>query len=103
MFGLHQEEMLSIQRCFEAFPQIDKVILYGSRATGNYRQGSDIDITLMGENLTNQNTVYPLDETLDDLLLPYSFDISIFTQLKKLELIEHIKSEGKMFYKRERV
>jgi hypothetical protein len=57
-----------------------QVILYGSRAKGNYKDGSDIDITLIGKNL-KLKTVYETQEALEELNLPYIFDISIFTIL----------------------
>lgn len=101
MFGLSPDQLLQIRRCFQQFPQIHKVVLYGSRATGKYRTGSDIDITLIGRNLTTQNTLYPLEEALDNLLLPYTFDISIFKALKKPEFIEHILTQGKVLYLKE--
>ncbi|NYT26893.1 MAG: nucleotidyltransferase domain-containing protein [Candidatus Thiodubiliella endoseptemdiera] len=76
---------------------MEKVILYGSRAKGNYKDGSDIDVTLIGKNL-NLKTVYALEEFLEALYLPYSFDISIFTQIDNDDLIEHILNVGKDFY-----
>jgi restriction endonuclease S subunit len=76
------------------------VILYGSRAKGNYKDGSDIDITLLGKQLTLK-TVYALEEALDELYLPYTFDISIFTQIDNDDLIKHILRVGKTFYFKE--
>lgn len=97
-FGLKAAMINKIQDVFALFPDIEKVILYGSRAKGNYRNGSDIDITLMGKNLSLDNSVYPLMDALDELYLPYSFDISIFEHIDNQELIEHINRVGKLFY-----
>ena len=47
MFGLEPEVIVAVQRVFAMFPQIGQVILYGSRAKGSYRTGSDIDLTLI--------------------------------------------------------
>jgi type I restriction enzyme S subunit len=73
------------------------VIIYGSRAKGNYSTYSDIDITLIGAviNLTSQNKI---ENELDDLLLPYKFDVSNFHKIENLDLIEHIKRVGKVIY-----
>ncbi len=97
MFGLSPDVIRNIKKEFSKFPQIEKVILYGSRAKGNYKDGSDIDVTLIGKNL-NLKTVYALEEFLEALYLPYSFDISIFTQIDNDDLIEHILNVGKDFY-----
>lgn len=63
-------------------PEIEKAVLYGSRAKGNYRNGSDLDLTLFGEGI-NFSLLTRLDNELDDLLLPYKFDISQFTSLSQ--------------------
>jgi len=98
MFGLELETINQIKEVFKQFPQIEKVIIYGSRALENYRNGSDIDITLIGDNLTLKNTVYPLIDALDELYLPYMFDVSIFKNIDNKELVEHIEKAGKLFY-----
>jgi type I restriction enzyme, S subunit len=100
MFGLTPDIIRNIKEIFSRFSQIDKAILYGSRAKGNYKDGSDIDITLLGENL-NLKIVYALETLIDELYLPYTFDISIFAQIDNDDLIEHILSVGKVFYLRE--
>ncbi len=76
--------------------------MYGSRAKGNYSAGSDIDITLKGEELDLEQ-LNKINIDLDDLLLPYTFDLSILHQISNPELIEHIERVGKFFYKRHRV
>ena len=101
MFGLSVDALRKIREAFAGFPQIEKVVIYGSRAKGNHRKGSDIDITLIGKNLNLENTIYPLTSALDDLYLPYTFDISIFNQLDEPEFIDHILRVGKTFYERE--
>jgi type I restriction enzyme S subunit len=101
MFGLDPDTRHKIRDCFAQFPQIHKVLLYGSRAMGTKRPGSDVDISLIGKGLSRKNTLHPLSEALDDLLLPFTFDISIFTQLKKPELIQHILERGVCMYQAE--
>ncbi len=98
-FGLKEEIIRKINDVFEAFPQIEKVILYGSRAKGNYRNGSDIDLTIMGEDL-NLSVLNRLELKIDHLFLAYSFDISIFKQISNPDLVDHINRVGKVFYER---
>ena len=97
-FGLQEETIDSITGCLAKNHRIEKAIIYGSRAKGNYRKGSDIDLVLKGESL-NINDVLKLENELDELLLPYLFDISILHQIKNPELLEHINRIGKVFYK----
>lgn len=96
-FGLDDESITKIKYVFEQFPQIKEVIIYGSRAMGNYREASDIDLTLLGENL-NLPILNQLSSALDDLLLPYLFDISIYQQIENQDLLAHIKRIGQTFY-----
>ncbi len=97
LFGLSIEDIDKIKNLFKQFEFIDKVILYGSRAKGNYRPSSDIDITLFGENLT-LSELQLIENEIDDLLLPYKFDVSIYNQISNIELIEHIDRVGKVLY-----
>ena len=100
MFGLDPEIHRRIKNEIAKFKQIERVLIYGSRAKGNYRNGSDIDITLIGEGLDLIDTIYPLRDALDELYLPYTFDISIFSQLDNPEFISHILRVSKVFYQR---
>ncbi|HEY8388843.1 MAG TPA: nucleotidyltransferase domain-containing protein [Parasegetibacter sp.] len=97
MYGLKSEAISSIGKVLAKYPEVEKAILYGSRAKGNYRSGSDIDLTLMGENLT-LTVLHRIENELDDLLLPYKIDLSLFHQIKNPELLDHIQRVGKVFY-----
>lgn len=97
--GLSELTVARINGVFERFPAVEKVVLYGSRAKGNYKPGSDIDLTLFGSGLSSRLLADVVDE-LDDLLLPYSIDLSIFEDLNHAELREHIKRVGVVFYER---
>ena len=97
MNGLDVETEKKIKSIFSLFSEIDKVVLYGSRAKGNYKTGSDIDLTLYGKNL-NLKTIYKIQDKLDELYLPYKFDISIYEHIDNPDLKEHINRVGKIFY-----
>jgi len=96
-FGLDTKTIHKIREVFSKHKQIEKAILYGSRAKGNYKKGSDIDLVLKGEEL-NLTIINKISMELDDLLLPYSFDISILNQISNPELLAHIKGVGVVFY-----
>ena len=98
-FGFKNEIIDRINSVFEKHPEIDKVIIYGSRAKGNYRTGSDIDLSMFGNNL-NYDLIGKVSSEIDDLNTPYLFDISIFDLLNSPSLEEHIQRVGKTFYKR---
>ena len=66
-------------------------------AKGNYKPFSDVDITLKGESLTRKD-LNRISLAIDDLLLPYQFDVSIFHTLKNKELIEHVERVGIVIY-----
>jgi predicted nucleotidyltransferase len=99
-FGLKDEVIRKMQAVFACFPDVERVSLYGSRAKGDYKPGSDIDLTMHGEDLTAPQ-LRDIAEALDDLLLPYTIDLSIFTQLEHAELRDHIERVGQRFYSRQ--
>lgn len=96
-FGLKEEVIQQVQRVFSHYPQIQQAILYGSRAMDTHKVGSDIDLSLKGENL-DLHLLSQLDDELDELLLPYTFDISIFDDISNSDLIDHIARVGILFY-----
>ena len=98
--GLSADTVERIVSVLTHHPEINKAVLYGSRAKGNYRNGSDIDLTLFGDGI-NFSLLTQLDNELDDLLLPYKFDISQFAILTHPELIEHIRRVGVVYYEKQ--
>lgn len=80
-------------------PAIEKAILYGSRAKENYRDYSDIDLCLVGATL-DFDLLLTVETKLDNLLLPYNIDLSIFNKLDNLDLINHIERVGVIIFDR---
>ncbi|GEM_PF-62686 len=99
MYGLTNDTIQAIQEVFAKYPDVEKAILYGSRAKGNYRPGSDIDLTLSGEKLT-LSTLQKIENELDDLLLPYKIDLSVFQHIGNPDLVAHIERVGQVFYQK---
>jgi uncharacterized protein len=96
MFGLKQIHIESLNQCFAQYPDIEQVIIYGSRAIGNHRNGSDIDLTIVGS--LDFKSLLELENQIDDLLLPYKIDISLQHHISNMDLIAHIEHVGKIFY-----
>lgn len=99
-YGLKTTVIDKIITELENFPDIEKAILYGSRAKGNYHNGSDIDLTLAGAKLAT-STLYRLDRALEELLLPYTIDLSLMKEIENPKLLDHIQRVGKTFYQRD--
>jgi predicted nucleotidyltransferase len=98
-YGLKKETVKKIRSIFARYTEIDSALLYGSRAKGNFRPGSDIDLTLVGEDLHLQ-LLNKISLNLDDLLLPYTIDLSIYSNIANPDLIDHIARVGKVFYQK---
>jgi type I restriction enzyme S subunit len=96
-FGLRSSDIEKITEVFSKYPDVQKVILYGSRAKGNYKNGSDIDLTMVGDSL-DLTIQFKIENDLDDLLLPYGIDLSIFSKISNTDLVDHINRVGKVFY-----
>ncbi len=99
-FGLPEAVHTKICQVFAGFPKIRRVIIYGSRATGNFRPNSDIDLTIAAENTAFDEFV-KLSESLDNLMLPWKIDLSILAQIDNPALVEDIGNTGKTFYQRD--
>jgi predicted nucleotidyltransferase len=97
-FGLKETTIQKICSVLSHYPQVEKAVLYGSRAKGNYKTGSDIDMTLRGGADLTLNVLYKIMDELDDLLLPYIIDLSIFNTIHDPDVIEHIQRVGVTFY-----
>jgi predicted nucleotidyltransferase len=99
-YGLAEPTVTKINEVLAQYPAVERAVLYGSRAKGNYKPGSDIDLTLYGTSLT-PGLCATIAEVLDDLLLPYTIDLSVFAELKHPELEAHIRRVGVVFFERE--
>ena len=99
--GLTSETVDRIRSVLARFSDVEKAVLYGSRAKGNYKPGSDVDLTLFGSGL-NATILSRINSALDDLLLPQKIDISIFAKISHADLIDHIRRVGVVLYEKQR-
>lgn len=99
-YGLNDEVLAKINRVFSGHPEVVEVVIYGSRAKGNFKPGSDIDLTLKGKGL-DLKLLNKISLELDDLLLPYTFDLSLYDHLTNQDFLDHIERVGKVFYEKD--
>ncbi|NUQ37956.1 MAG: nucleotidyltransferase domain-containing protein [Caldilineales bacterium] len=100
-YGLSEAAIARIHAVLARHPQVEQAVLYGSRAKGNYKTGSDIDLCLYGGPELTLSVLFRMMNELDDLLLPYSIDLSIFRNVSDPDVIAHIERVGMVFYTRE--
>lgn len=96
--GLPGPVIQKICAVFAHYPQVEKAVLYGSRAKGTYKNGSDIDLTLHGGDALTLNVLCKIANDLDDLYLPYTIDLSIFHDISDPDVIGHIQRVGVRIY-----
>ena len=100
-FGLRETDIDYIVGRIKEFSEIEKAVIFGSRAKGNYKPGSDIDVGIYGEEITF-DTIAALHDRLEEQgPLPYFFDIVDYTHLNHKELKSDIDRKGKVIFERE--
>jgi predicted nucleotidyltransferase len=94
--GLSSDTLNIINLVFNKYKQIDMVYIFGSRAKGNFKQNSDVDLAILGEidSLFAEQIAYELEE----LPLPYKFDVQAYKNIKNVSLKEHIDRVGIVIY-----
>jgi predicted nucleotidyltransferase len=97
--GLTDQTVAQIHEVLAHHPKVEKVVLYGSRAKGNFKPGSDVDLTLVGAGVTSK-ILSQIQAELEDGLLPYTFDLSILAQITQADLLDHIRRVGVVFYEK---
>jgi len=95
MFGLDDKEIAMIQDVLCRYPEVVGVNVYGSRALGSFRHNSDIDLVLIGE--IDRRTQGIIMASLDELGLPYIFDVCVYGDIDHAPFKEHIDTYGKPF------
>lgn len=97
-FGISDQDIVMIQKVMTGYPAIEEVVIYGSRAKGNYKTGSDIDLMIKGT--MSREAFHRLEYDLDELMLPYQFDLAMIDTIDNLKLLDHVMRAGKTFYKK---
>ncbi|GAA4434600.1 nucleotidyltransferase domain-containing protein [Ravibacter arvi] len=98
-YGLSENSIKAIHAVLAQNSNIETAVLYGSRAKGNYREGSDIDLALIGDQL-DLSQMLRIAAMLDDLMIPYKVDVALLHQINNAELKDHILRRGVVFYRK---
>ncbi len=99
-FGITPKSYALIQEVLLSRAMIEKVVIFGSRASGTARRGSDIDLAIYGKKI-NPSTAWDLSGYLNERIpIPYHVDVVSPHFLGDQEILESIKREGKVFFER---
>lgn len=98
-FGLSDKTLATVRAILAGYPEIEQAILYGSRAKGTYRNGSDIDLTLVGAELDHR-LLAQISGRLEDSSIPYQVDLSLKSDIDNHNLLAHIERVGVVFYRK---
>lgn len=97
-FGLRESDLAYIIKAIAHLPEIERAAVFGSRAKGSYRPGSDVDIAIYGEGVTFE-TLASLHAALEDESpMPYLFDVVDLTHSTHLALKDHVERVGRVIY-----
>lgn len=99
-FGLTEKKVECIKEVLGDYPEVKEARIFGSRAKKTARNGSDIDIALIGKNIKHKIFLSLLVD-LDNLKFPYTFDVVVYSNIKETALKEHIIRVGVLFYQKD--
>ncbi len=97
-FGLSEKSFNAIVDTLRAFPRIEDVLIFGSRALGNAKNGSDVDLALRGARVDERTAAAVSTLLNEELPLPYYFDVLVFDSIEDTALLEHIKKHGQSIF-----
>lgn len=97
-FGLPDKAISEICNLLSSFNEIEEVKIFGSRARGNYKRGSDIDLAFIGN--FGGMFINKIADELNELPTPYKFDVVDYKNINNMALKENIDNTGKLFYKK---
>lgn len=100
-FGLTERDMKTIEGILKEIPEIKEVRIFGSRAKGTFKPGSDVDLAVINEGVNSKTRIH-LSVEFDESSLPFKVDLIYLPDLKDKDLIEHIERVGAPFYKNEK-
>jgi len=98
MIDLKPEEISKLVKVATVHREIEKMVIFGSRAMGNAKPGSDVDIALFGSKVTQQIVSAVRDYLEEETLLPYFFDVIYFEGIANISLKQHITEFGQVVY-----
>ena len=100
-YGLLDRDMRHILDAVRSVPEISQLVLFGSRAKGNYQAGSDVDLAIKGASVTYDTALRLADILNEEKPLPYFFDVIHYEGIREPRLVEHIDRVGVLLYTKE--
>lgn len=97
-WGLSEKQLSMMRETFSRFPEIREVRIFGSRAAGNYKPGSDVDLALYGDSKLSC-TARVSAVLNEELPLPYFFDVVDYAAVERPEFRKHIEEVGQSIYR----
>lgn len=98
MYGLLDRDLNYIYEALRKFPEIEKAVIFGSRAIGNYKKGSDIDLAVKGPDINRSILASIYDLLSEEYPIPYFFDLLHYDSISNEKLKKHIDEYGKIIY-----
>jgi predicted nucleotidyltransferase len=99
-YGLSQKQIEEIQSILSKYEEIEKAVVFGSRAIDTFKEASDVDIAIKGVNVTFKTVAKLKYELEEETYIPFFFDVVAYNSIKSNELIEHIDTKGKILYQK---
>ncbi len=97
-YGLNDAQLREIINCIKKYPEVEEAVLFGSRAMGTFKDGSDVDIALKGEAVTASLAAKLKFNIEEDTNLPFFFDFIAYPTISNEELKTHIDIKGRLLY-----
>lgn len=97
--GISNTHLQEIRDYAKKYPNIEKIILYGSRAKGTFKPGSDLDLVLVGDLIEFKDQLN-FSGDLEDSYQPYFFDVAVLSHIENKSLLDHISRVGIVMYEK---
>lgn len=95
-FGMNQKALDTLSRIFNQYPDISHVMVYGSRAKGNFSERSDLDLVIMDQ--IDRKILGSIWMDINSSDFPLTVDLQVWDEIKNEKLKDHIQRVGKTFY-----
>ena len=97
-YGLSDAQLHEIINVLKQYPEIEKAILFGSRALNTFKEASNVDIALIGKKINFMTAAHIKDELEEETYLPFFVDVIAYNSIDNEALKEHIRNFGIMIY-----
>jgi uncharacterized protein len=103
MYGIQERDMEYIHAALGKWPEVEKAIIFGSRAMGNHKKGSDIDLAIAGQKVTETICNKISSQLNEEDPIPFFVEVINYKNIKNQALKEHIQNHGVLIYQKSSV